>query len=165
MSTRPTQDYDLLGIWYNELKSTLTIARASDGELLGTYNSVVGDAKHNYSLSGRYDAEGRTLGWAVSWLNQYHHSDPPSTTTWSGQYQIIESGQPEILTTWLLTIQTTPDFNWNSTMWDLIPSLEACLQRKCTRKPWNVVQAVIPKPSLLASRRSWTFELILVLVD
>ena len=77
----------------------------------------LGDAKHNYSLSGRYDAstEGKTLGWAVSWLNQYHHSHPPSTTTWSGQYQINESGQPEILTTWLLTIQTTPDFNWNST--------------------------------------------------
>ena len=62
MSTRLLKNI-LLGIWYNEMRSTLTITRASDGELFGIYNSAVGDAKHNYSLSGRYDAstEGRTL--------------------------------------------------------------------------------------------------------
>ena len=110
---------NLLGEWYNELKSRMIITSASDGQLTGTYQSIVGDVDptKTYVLSGRYDSscEGKTLGWAVTWLNAYHHSDPPSTTTWSGQYQVNEQEKPEILTTWLLTAQTTPDFNWNST--------------------------------------------------
>ena len=46
--------------------------------------------------------------------NQYQTAE--STATWSGQWQL----QPEkdrilIYTTWLLTVQTTPENNWQST--------------------------------------------------
>lgn len=106
----------LQGTWYNELNSCLTILSALDGQLTGTYESLVGDARYKYEMSGRYDksSTGRTIGWTVAWNNSTGSSK--STTTWSGQLQVdTESSEPHILTTWLLTAQKTPDNNWNST--------------------------------------------------
>ena len=108
---------DLEGTWYNELNSCLTILSALDGQLTGTYESEVGNADATYVMSGRYDssANGRTLGWTVSWYNSTNGSSE-STTTWSGQYQVdTETLVPQILTSWLLTVQTTQNDNWNST--------------------------------------------------
>lgn len=105
----------LPGTWYNELYSRLIIIAAIDGQLSGTYESEVGDARYKYVMTGRYDTNGSTLGWVVTWNNSDNGSSE-STTTWSGQYQVdVASSQPHLLTTWLLTAQTTPENNWNST--------------------------------------------------
>ena len=105
---------DILGDWYNQLGSRLTISSACDGQLSGNYESEVGDAECRYVMTGRYDTKGRSLGWVVTWNNKTHGSSI-STTSWSGQYQENEDGMPEILTTWLLTEQTSPEKDWNST--------------------------------------------------
>ncbi len=100
------------GIWYNELRSRMNITRAENGQLEGTYVSLVGDAEYEYAMVGRYDTEGRSLGWTVAWNNSENGSSN-STTTWSGQYQPTEGNI--IHTTWLLTEGTTPEEEWNST--------------------------------------------------
>ena len=104
----------ILGDWYNQLGSCLTITSAGDGYLSGYYDSEVGDAECRYVMTGRYDAKGRSLGWVVAWNNEFHGSSA-STTSWSGQYQENEDGIPEIETTWLLTEQTKLEDDWNST--------------------------------------------------
>ncbi len=107
---------DLTGTWYNELGSQMVIESACDGMLTGYYNTSVGDAKCNYVLTGRYDhlKDRRSLGWTVTWVNK-DYSNSKSTTSWSGQYQLDHANQPQILTTWLLTVQTKPEDDWNST--------------------------------------------------
>lgn len=106
----------MLGRWHNELGSCMDITAASEGQLTGMYETAVGDAKYFYQLTGRYDcsSDGRSLGWIVTWNNSYGSSQ--STTGWSGQYQIDPvTSAPQILTTWLLTAQTKPGDDWNST--------------------------------------------------
>ena len=107
---------DLTGTWYNELGSRMVIESAKDGMLKGVYNTRVGDAKCYYVLTGRYDhlEDRRSLGWTVTWVNK-HYSKSKSTTSWSGQYQLDSFNQPQIITTWLLTTQTEPENDWNST--------------------------------------------------
>lgn len=107
---------DLTGKWYNELGSTMEIKAAKDGMLTGWYNTKVGNAKRDYILTGRYDhLEGRkSLGWTVTYTNEYC-SKAKSTCSWSGQYQLDRASQPQILTTWLLTTETEPKDDWNST--------------------------------------------------
>ena len=104
--------------WYNELGSVMIIdvADPSTGVIQGQYCSKVGDATKFYKLVGRYDTASSTptIGWAVTWQNQYNNAQ--STTTWSGQGQYKSSGTRTILTTWLLTRQTVPSENWESTM-------------------------------------------------
>ena len=105
------------GDWYSELGSSMNLKTKSDGTLTGTYDSTVGDAKSRYPLAGRYDTltDRRSLGWTVTWVNEIHHTSM-STTCWSAQYQIKpENQQPQILATWILTVQTTPGEDWNST--------------------------------------------------
>ena len=88
------------------------------GTFTGTYNSVVGNAEKEYLLWGRFGAN-NTLGWTVSWTNQYTPSGK-STTAWSGQMQLVSQTPisqplPTIITTWLLTEETSPEDNWSST--------------------------------------------------
>ena len=64
-------------------------------------------------MVGRANTEGNTVGWTVVFKNQYLNAH--STATWSGQFQTDKSGNDVILTTWLLTTQTTPPDNWRST--------------------------------------------------
>lgn len=106
---------DYVGIWYNELGSCMEITSAQDGQLSGTYASAVGDATKQYVLTGRYDSSvaGKSISWTVNWKNSYRNA--MSTTGWSGQFQTSECGKPQILTTWLLTAQTDPKDDWNST--------------------------------------------------
>ena len=102
----------LEGVWYNELNSHMNLEVADDGSITGTYYTKVGDAKIEYPLSGRYDTgdKGRTLGWTVAW------NGVGSTTTWSGQYLVDScTNKAEILTTWLLTVQTSEEKEWEST--------------------------------------------------
>lgn len=86
----------------------------STGIFSGQYYSAVGEAEKFYILVGRYDtaSDSPTLGWTVSYQNQYKNAH--STCTWSGQQQCV-SGTPTLLTTWLLTSQTEPADNWKST--------------------------------------------------
>ena len=65
-------------------------------------------------LTGRKDTAGNTLGWTVNWENSDLNAH--SVTTWSGQLQLNEGLEYyDILTTWLLTSQTIPEDNWEST--------------------------------------------------
>ena len=107
----------LEGKWYNELGSSMNIESAESGMLKGFYNTKVGEAECNYVLTGCYDSlkNRRSLGWTVTWVNK-DDSKSMSTTCWCGQYQQDPvTNEPYILTTWLLTTQTTPDYDWNST--------------------------------------------------
>ena len=83
------------------------------GVFSGLYNSTVGEAEKWYIMVGRADTEGNTVGWTVVYKNEYLNAH--STCTWSGQFQADKSGSTVILTTWLLTTQTTPPENWEST--------------------------------------------------
>ena len=63
---------------------------------------------------GTYDKDGSTIGWAVT-FNNSKHGDSKSTCVWTGERQLDDT-KPVILTTWLLTMQTDPKNNWESTM-------------------------------------------------
>ena len=70
-------------------------------------------------LIGTYDKDGTessgTIGWAVTY-NNAEEGNSKSTATWSGQRQLGGDGNPVILTTWLLTSQSIPSKNWESTL-------------------------------------------------
>ena len=102
--------------WHNELGSTMVITSfdPETGVFGGHYETLVGDATKWYVLTGRRDLDGKTTGWTVNWQNS--HKNAHSVTTWSGQYQFTSIGEPVIVTTWLLTSQTTPDDDWESTL-------------------------------------------------
>jgi len=101
--------------WYNELGSTMIIETydAESGVFSGKYESKVGNAESFYTLTGRRDTDGNTIGWTVNWQNGFRNAH--SVTTWSGQLQQKSFGDPMILTTWLLTTQTEAGDNWDST--------------------------------------------------
>ena len=107
----------LIGMWYNELGSRMNITSVHSGMLTGVYNTKVGNAKYDYVMTGRYDflEDRRSLGWTVTWVNGIYDKSK-STTCWCGQYQCNpDTKEPQILTTWLLTTQTNPVDDWNST--------------------------------------------------
>ena len=91
----------------------ITSYDSKTGVFSGNYQSLVGDATKWYILTGRKDTDGNSIGWTVSWQNSNNNAH--SVTTWSGQFQLQSFGDPIILTTWLLTSQTTPDDDWEST--------------------------------------------------
>ena len=93
---------------------TITKVDELQGNFTGVYCSAVGQAEKEYALCGRFDTGGQTLGWVVSYNNQYMNAH--STCGWSGQIQIDpDIREPVIFTTWLLTTQSTPQNDWNST--------------------------------------------------
>ncbi|QLH06662.1 hypothetical protein C5F50_05920 [Nitrosopumilus ureiphilus] len=104
-------------IWYNELGSKMALDADGKGGLTGTYVSAVGSAQDEYALVGRYNPAQSppTVGWTVQWVNS--HKKTNSVTSWSGQLMNVD-GVPTILTTWLLTQQTKPENEWESTMVD-----------------------------------------------
>ena len=89
--------------WYNELDSEMEITSVdtATGVFGGRYCSRVGEAEYWYVLTGRQDTDGNTIGWTVNWQNSTLNAH--SVSTWSGQLQYTPSGDPTILTTWLLT--------------------------------------------------------------
>lgn len=100
----------LVGTWKNQLGSKMIIESVSaDGEVKGSYETAVsasGCAKGTFPLVGRTNLP--SLGFVVSWTNDL--SKCSSVTAWSGQLQ-----KDQIVTTWLLTAQTVPTNNWQST--------------------------------------------------
>ncbi len=106
---------DLNGDWYNELGSLMTLI-VNGASITGKYHTAVGDADGLYELAGRLSLpadENRTLGFTVAWQNDRRSVD--STTSWSGEAREI-NGNQTILTTWLLSTETTPDNDWKSTL-------------------------------------------------
>ena len=94
------------GRWYNELGSYMDLE--VNGDLIeGIYYTAVGDAEGAYQLRGVIDSKGdpnskgQAIAWVVVWKNKKSNSG--SVTAWSGQYQIIDDGEEEIVTLWLLT--------------------------------------------------------------
>ena len=112
-------DPSVAGVWYNELGSRMVVFEKTDmeGQFTGTYHTKVGDATKQYPVVGRYDTDGDTthgtMGFTVQWHNAFKNSY--SVTTWSGQRQLDATGAPCILTTWLLTAETTEADDWEST--------------------------------------------------
>ena len=104
--------------WINELGSMMKITSYNQetGVFGGTYHSPdAGGDPIVRSLTGQKNTEANTLGWTVNWKR----TSPEvkySVTTWSGQLQLNEDKKNyDILTTWVLTTQTTPKENWGST--------------------------------------------------
>jgi hypothetical protein len=77
----------------------ITQLDGQSGYFTGTYESTVGIAVNEYELHGRFDKDGSTLGWVVSFQNKDKNAN--STTTWSGRVQKEE--KPTIQTTWILS--------------------------------------------------------------
>jgi hypothetical protein len=106
----------LEGTWYNELGSEMNLQVAGI-EVTGTYQTAVGDAQGIYQLYGATDSEPTTpnqaVGFVVAWENEFGSSH--SATAWSGQWQLI-NGQETITTMWLLTSETDPTQDWQSTL-------------------------------------------------
>ena len=102
-------------IWRNQLGSVMKICEVDhiNGNFTGTYNSAVGNAINEYKLCGRFDRDGSSLGWVVSFKNEQNNAN--TTTTWSGQ--ILKNpdtnDEPVIRTIWLLTCTKYP--LWKST--------------------------------------------------
>jgi hypothetical protein len=92
------------------------VLHVNGNNIVGTYQTEVGDANGIYHLFGIGDFdnhESEALGWVVSWNNNFGNSD--SVTVWSGQYQ-ERCGEEIILTTWLLTSESSPKDDWRSTL-------------------------------------------------
>jgi hypothetical protein len=106
------------GTWYNELGSRMVLQLGPDGRgLTGVYHSAVGHAVEEYILSGRIDGapeDGQSLGWVVSWQNGQFNSH--SVTAWSGQFRVVNEGEEFITTTWILTRESPPESDWESTI-------------------------------------------------
>lgn len=111
--------FTIEGTWYNELGSEmiLTLDKTDRRQINGTYETFVSScAKGKYPVTGRTDTDNdsaQNVGFVVSWENENGSCD--SVTTWSGELQLIDD--EEILTTfWLLTMETSPNANWKSTL-------------------------------------------------
>ena len=93
---------------------TITEVDQATGSFTGTYNSAVGKAIKEYKLCGRFDTNGSSLGWVVSYQNNYLNAH--STAAWSGQVMTTaEMEKPVIETTWVLTTETSSAGAWKST--------------------------------------------------
>jgi hypothetical protein len=105
----------LAGTWFNELNSTMILDDDGVGNLSGTYESRVGVPLGPCRLIGRYDtdtdAPGTALGFVVVWQTEAINAN--ATTTWSGQYQVVD-GEEQIFTMWLLSVVNAEDTDWNS---------------------------------------------------
>lgn len=109
---------EMNGRWYNELGSWMEVSVDNDGRIRGQYQSKVaeGPLPPIRPLLGQADAnptKGRpqALGFVVDW----GHTDGSagSVTSWCGQLCMLENGDEAIVTTWLLTVETSE--TWAST--------------------------------------------------
>ena len=103
------------GEWYNQLKSKMVL-KVAGADVTGEYHTEVGNADGIYPLAGRTEVGGglpQNVGWVVSWQNDKRWT--PSVTSWSGQLHDVD-GEETIVTTWLLTRETKPKDDWQSTL-------------------------------------------------
>lgn len=121
----------IAGVWWNELNSKMTIKidPADSRAISGEYRTAVGHGKtRDYPLTGRCDdakAKNQTVGWVVV-FDPPDPPDPgkpprlPSLTVWSGQWHEVTDSTGKVVefitATWILTEQTDPAEEWDSTM-------------------------------------------------
>jgi hypothetical protein len=107
----------LCGAYENELGSRLNITGTSGWLVSGTYTNYVGSAVGTYPLVG-YRASNvvpTTIGWSVTWSLPNGSSTSYSTTSWTG-VALTVNGKPTILAQWHLTVPTTYNDYWQSTL-------------------------------------------------
>ena len=80
----------------------------------GIHHNYHGLMTGTFHVSGYKDPDGNTMSWSLGW--QTNQLDSCAVISWSGQTQYLANGDPVILTTWLVTQQTDPEHNWNSTL-------------------------------------------------
>ena len=106
----------LTGDWYNELGSMMAL-KVEGNLVTGTYHTAVGEAVGRYPIIGAIDkhpiGQNQAVGLVVVWQNEQGNTH--SVTTWSGQLQTIQ-GREVLKTTWLLTRETDPNLDWQSTL-------------------------------------------------
>ena len=106
----------LNGLWYNELGSSMEL-QVNGNVVSGMYHTGVGEAQGSYPVKGLTDThplgQNQAVGFVVIWENKGGSSH--SVTTWSGQLQMID-GQEVLTATWLLTHETDPELDWQSTL-------------------------------------------------
>ncbi|HEX8597786.1 MAG TPA: avidin/streptavidin family protein [Chloroflexia bacterium] len=108
----------LLGVWHNELGSTLFIDEVQGGLLSGRYQTAVsssGCAHGIFQVVGVTDTEsdGHNVGFTVSWNNA--SSKCSSVTSWSGQLLTDANNNPYITAFWLLTMESKQADSWWAT--------------------------------------------------
>jgi Avidin family len=107
---------DIRGEWFNELNSRMLITDVTGSVFRGKYESKVGHAKGQYDVVGRISFpsdDNRTIAFVVAWQNGVVDSD--AVTSWSGEIREV-NGDQYITTTWLLTGETSPKADWQSTI-------------------------------------------------
>lgn len=97
--TKPTPKNIIDGEWINQHKSKAYL-RTIGNQLVGAFESKVGNATGMYHLEGRiiYTDTGALMGWTVAWNNTHGNSN--SVTTWSAYYCNVAK---KIFSTWVLT--------------------------------------------------------------
>lgn len=105
---------DITGQWYSELGSSLLIQEVQNGYVQGVYSTAVssqGCAQGDFSVVGVTDTDsgGQAVAFSVAWKNG--QSSCKSVTAWSGQVVDVQ-----ISAFWLLTQETDPTQNWQSTI-------------------------------------------------
>lgn len=103
-----------VGVWHNQLKSTLTITSMDKktGQIAGTYVSPSGTAGEKHALVGwvnsaKPQAKGdnvHVIAFSVQWGTY------GTVTSWSG-YCSTKNGAPTITTIWHL-VQPNSEFAW-----------------------------------------------------
>lgn len=98
------------GVWRNQLGSELILETDGRGGLTGTFRSGTA-AGALTPIKGSYDPSpkhsGTALGFMVDWTEVH------SVTVWSGQH---DGGEDLIRATWLMTVGTSADREWQSTV-------------------------------------------------
>ena len=103
-------------MWINEYCSILTITDydANTGFFAGQHENFHGVAQGTFTVAGFKDPRGNTLGWTLDWENS--QLDACAVISWSGQMLHLPTGDPVILTTWVVTRQTSFEDLWSSTL-------------------------------------------------
>ncbi|MBS0331993.1 MAG: hypothetical protein JSS35_04445 [Proteobacteria bacterium] len=96
----------MLGVWTNELGSTMTVTGVSGATFNGTYQSSDGNGGQVIgALNGV--VSGETLAWTVSW-----QPTVDSTTAWTGKFLVDANEDVYIYTLWHLS-----DGDQNGPIW------------------------------------------------
>ncbi|MBS0364057.1 MAG: hypothetical protein JSR98_22005 [Proteobacteria bacterium] len=87
----------MMGVWVNELGSTMTVTTVNGAVFSGSYQSSDGNGGQvTGTLNGV--VSGETLAWTVSWQPAVD-----STTAWSGKFLVDDNDDVYIYTLWYLS--------------------------------------------------------------
>ena len=103
-------------VWINEYCSILTIPEydANTGFFADQHINFMPVPQGMFTVAGFKDPRGNTLGWTFDWENS--QLDACAVISWSGQMLHLPTGDPVILTTWVVTRQTSFEDLWTSTL-------------------------------------------------